>query len=72
MESGNFQDLEIHFSRGLGISGRRVLLETARENLSGRIHSIRLEEIRCETENGAIRSFAPEEILHIYPIEEEF
>jgi len=72
MESGNFQDLEIHFSRGLGISGRRVLLETSRENLAGRIQSIRLEEIRCETENGAIRSFAPEEILHIYPIDEEF
>lgn len=72
MESGDFQDLENRFSRGLGMTGRRVLLETARENLSGRIQSIRLEEIRCETEGGAIRSFAPEEILHIYPIEEDF
>lgn len=71
MESGNFQDLETHFARGLGLEGKRVLLETARENLSGRIHSIRLEELRCETEERAIRSFAPEEILHIYPLDEE-
>ncbi len=71
MESGNFHDLEIHFSRGLGVEGRRAILETARENLAGRIRSIRLGELCFEMESGAMRTFTPEEILHIHPVHED-
>lgn len=70
LEGGDLQRLEDSFARSLGLVGKQVLLETARESYRGQVRSIGLREIQLDLQERGIRTFSPEEILHIYPVEE--
>ncbi len=69
LERGDFQRLEASFAQGLGLFGKQVLVETARDSHRGQLRSIGLSEILLDQKDLGIRSFSPEEILHIYPVE---